>query len=58
MRGALFDPSPMAGADLLGIHPPSWQRRQFRRTADCSKVEDLTSAVFLPAWRRRSEVVL
>ncbi|MFD8569805.1 RNA polymerase sigma factor [Streptomyces sp. NPDC057694] len=30
----------------------------FRRTADWSEAEDLTSAVFLHAWRRRSETVL
>ncbi|MYW70182.1 sigma-70 family RNA polymerase sigma factor [Streptomyces sp. SID8379] len=30
----------------------------FRRTADWSEAEDLTSTVFLHAWRRRSETVL
>jgi RNA polymerase sigma factor (sigma-70 family) len=30
----------------------------FRRTADWSLAEDMTSVVFLEAWRRRSEVVL
>jgi RNA polymerase sigma-70 factor (ECF subfamily) len=30
----------------------------FRRTADWSLAEDLTSVVFLEAWRRRSGVVL
>jgi RNA polymerase sigma factor (sigma-70 family) len=30
----------------------------FRRTADWSLAEDLTSVVFLEAWRRRSDVVL
>jgi RNA polymerase sigma-70 factor (ECF subfamily) len=30
----------------------------FRRTADWSEAEDLTSAVFLQAWRRRREVVI
>ncbi|WP_327176386.1 RNA polymerase sigma factor [Streptomyces sp. NBC_01335] len=30
----------------------------FRRTADWSEAEDLTSTVFLHAWRRRTETVL
>ncbi|MFC9534383.1 RNA polymerase sigma factor [Streptomyces sp. NPDC056975] len=30
----------------------------FRRTADWSEAEDLTSTVFMHAWRRRSETVL
>jgi len=30
----------------------------FRRLADWSEAEDLTSAVFLQAWRRRAEVVV
>ncbi|MET7988860.1 MULTISPECIES: sigma-70 family RNA polymerase sigma factor [unclassified Streptomyces] len=30
----------------------------FRRTADWAEAEDLTSSVFLHAWRRRSETVL
>lgn len=30
----------------------------FRRTADWSEAEDLTSAVFLQAWRRRRDVVI
>ena len=30
----------------------------FRRTADWSEAEDLTSTVFLHAWRRRSDTVL
>ena len=30
----------------------------FRRTADWSLAEDLTSTVFLEAWRRRADVVL
>ncbi|WP_372348321.1 RNA polymerase sigma factor [Streptomyces sp. KL116D] len=30
----------------------------FRRTADWAEAEDLTSTVFLHAWRRRSETVL
>ncbi|MGW0964679.1 RNA polymerase sigma factor [Streptomyces sp. NPDC002516] len=30
----------------------------FRRTADWSEAEDVTSTVFLHAWRRRSETVL
>jgi RNA polymerase sigma factor (sigma-70 family) len=30
----------------------------FRLTADWSEAEDLTSAVFLQAWRRRAQVVL
>src|SRR5947209_100711 len=30
----------------------------FRRTADWSEAEDLTSTVFLHAWRRRAETVL
>jgi DNA-directed RNA polymerase specialized sigma24 family protein len=30
----------------------------FRRTADWSEAEDLTSTVFMHAWRRRSDTVL
>ncbi|TDD47003.1 sigma-70 family RNA polymerase sigma factor [Kribbella antibiotica] len=45
--GALFDRHAKAVYNFL-----------FRRTASWSDAEDLTSLVFLQAWRRRAEVVL
>lgn len=52
-------------AAALADHAASWDahaqriyRYCFRRTGDASVAEDLTSIVFLEAWRRRKEVAL
>lgn len=58
---------PASGADgstaegfgeLFDAHARAIYNFCFRRTADWSVAEDLTSAVFLEAWRRRAEVDL
>ncbi|MCW2877823.1 MAG: sigma factor [Sphaerisporangium sp.] len=41
---------------LFDRHARSVYNHCFRRTADWSAAEDLTSVVFLEAWRRRSQV--
>ena len=41
---------------LFDRHATAVYNHLFRRTADWSEAEDLTSAVFLQAWRRRSGV--
>ncbi|WP_329085841.1 RNA polymerase sigma factor [Streptosporangium sp. NBC_01469] len=41
---------------LFDRHARSVYNHCFRRTADWSAAEDLTSAVFLEAWRRRRQV--
>ncbi|SEN06660.1 RNA polymerase sigma factor [Actinacidiphila rubida] len=43
---------------IFDRHAKTVYNHLFRRTADWSEAEDLTSAVFLHAWRRRSETVL
>ncbi|MBY8877348.1 RNA polymerase sigma factor [Actinacidiphila acidipaludis] len=43
---------------IFDRHARTVYNHLFRRTADWSEAEDLTSAVFLHAWRRRSEIVL
>jgi RNA polymerase sigma-70 factor (ECF subfamily) len=43
---------------LFDRHANAVYNHVFRRTASWSEAEDLTSAVFLEAWRRRREVVL
>jgi len=47
-----------AFAQLYDRHARSVYNFLHRRTASWSDAEDLTSAVFLQAWRRRKEVVL
>lgn len=47
-----------AFAQLYDRHSRAIYNFLYRRTASWSDAEDLTSAVFLHAWRRRSEVVL
>jgi RNA polymerase sigma-70 factor (ECF subfamily) len=47
-----------AFAELYDRHARAIYNFLHRRTASWSDAEDLTSAVFLQAWRRRSEVVL
>ena len=37
---------------------PSSRYTRYRRTADWGEAEDLTSTVFLHAWRRRADIVL
>jgi DNA-directed RNA polymerase specialized sigma24 family protein len=39
-------------------HATAVYNHLFRRTANWSEAEDLTSAVFLLAWRRRGKVVI
>ena len=41
---------------LFERHAPELLRYCFRRTADAAAAEDLVSAVFLEAWRRRSDL--
>ncbi|MYX31891.1 sigma-70 family RNA polymerase sigma factor [Streptomyces sp. SID8381] len=47
-----------AFGQLFDRHGKAVYNYAFRRTADWSEAEDLTSTVFLHAWRRRSETVL
>ena len=47
-----------AFAQLYDRHSRAVYQFLYRRTASWSDAEDLTSAVFLHAWRRRNEVVL
>jgi RNA polymerase sigma factor (sigma-70 family) len=42
--------------DLFDRHSRAIYNYCFRRTADWSVAEDLTSAVFLEAWRRRADL--
>lgn len=42
---------------LFDRHSSAVYSYLFRRTADWSAAEDLTAAVFLQAWRKRSQVV-
>jgi RNA polymerase sigma factor (sigma-70 family) len=44
--------------DLFRRHAPAVWNHAFRLTASWSQAEDLTSATFMIAWRRRREVVL
>jgi RNA polymerase sigma factor (sigma-70 family) len=53
-RSAAGDPD--AFGQLFDLHAAAVYNHIFRRTADWSEAEDLTSAVFLQAWRRRREV--
>ncbi|WP_353942602.1 sigma-70 family RNA polymerase sigma factor [Streptomyces sp. HUAS MG91] len=43
---------------LFDRHGKAVYNYAFRRTADWSEAEDVTSTVFLHAWRRRAETVL
>jgi RNA polymerase sigma factor (sigma-70 family) len=52
------DGEPDAFGILFERHAKPVYNYLFRRTADWSLAEDLTSLVFLEAWRRRSEVRL
>ena len=56
-RRAVHGESDAFGA-LFERHARSVYNYLFRRTADWSAAEDLTSIVFLEAWRRRREVRL
>jgi RNA polymerase sigma-70 factor (ECF subfamily) len=47
-----------AFGQLFDRHAGAVYSYLFRLTADWSEAEDLTSAVFLQAWRRRAEVVI
>jgi RNA polymerase sigma factor (sigma-70 family) len=49
---------PEALGDLFVRHARAIYNFCFRRTADWGLAEDLTSTVFLEAWRRRAEVVM
>jgi RNA polymerase sigma-70 factor (ECF subfamily) len=55
-RAALHDSG--AFGDLFDRHAERVYNHCFRRTADWSLAEDLTSVVFLEAWRRRKDVRL
>ncbi|MGC1281615.1 MAG: RNA polymerase sigma factor, partial [Streptosporangiaceae bacterium] len=43
---------------MFGRHANAVYNHLFRRVADWSEAEDLTSAVFLQAWRTRGRVVI
>jgi DNA-directed RNA polymerase specialized sigma24 family protein len=43
---------------IFDRHSQAVYNHLFRRTADWAEAEDLASAVFLHAWRRREEIVL
>jgi RNA polymerase sigma factor (sigma-70 family) len=45
-------------ARLWDSHAQAIYRYCFRRTGDATLAEDLTSAVFLEAWRRRGDVAI
>jgi RNA polymerase sigma factor (sigma-70 family) len=47
-----------AFGELFDRHATAVYNHLFRRTADWADAEDLTSAVFLQAWRRRGKVVI
>ena len=47
-----------AFGEIFERHAKAVYNHLFRRIADWSQAEDLTSAVFLHAWRRRSTVVI
>jgi RNA polymerase sigma factor (sigma-70 family) len=47
-----------AFGEIFERHAKAVYNHLFRRISDWSQAEDLTSAVFLHAWRRRSTVVL
>lgn len=47
-----------AFGQLFDLYAATVYNHLFRRTADWSEAEDLTSAVFLQAWRRRGEVLI
>ena len=47
-----------AFGELFDRHATAVYNHLFRRTASWSEAEDLTSAVFLQAWRRRTRVVI
>jgi RNA polymerase sigma factor (sigma-70 family) len=47
-----------AFGELFDRHATAVYNHLFRRTANWAEAEDLTSAVFLQAWRRRSKVVI
>ncbi|MBO0827287.1 MAG: sigma-70 family RNA polymerase sigma factor [Streptosporangiales bacterium] len=49
---------PSAFGELFERHADAVYNHCFRRTGSWSTAEDLTSAVFLDAWRRRHEVTL
>ena len=46
-----------AFADLFTRHADAIANYAFRRTADWDAAEDVTSLVFLEAWRKRKQVV-
>jgi RNA polymerase sigma factor (sigma-70 family) len=50
--------TPEALGELFETHARAIYNYCFRRTADWAAAEDLTSAVFLEAWRRRKDVDL
>jgi RNA polymerase sigma-70 factor (ECF subfamily) len=52
------EPSPETFGDLFEEHATAVYNFCFRRLADWALAEDMTSAVFLEAWRRRGQVDL
>ena len=54
----LASSNPGAFGDLFARHADAVYNHCFRRTASWSVAEDLTSVVFLEAWRRRRDVAL
>ena len=58
----LLDRAKVGDADAFGVlferHAPAVLQFCFRRTADAALAEDLTSIVFLEAWRKRGKLEL
>jgi len=57
-RELLTEADPAAFGTLFERHGRAVYNHCFRRTADWSAAEDLTSVVFLEAWRKRNDVRL
>src|SRR5215212_11564012 len=55
---ATASPTPERFAELFEEHANTVYNFCFRRLADWAMAEDMTSAVFLEAWRRRDKVDL
>lgn len=56
MRTRVRDGDPSAFAELFDAYARSVYNHAFRLTADWSAAEDVMSAAFMEAWRRRSSV--
>lgn len=57
-RACVCDPDPALYGELFRMHFDTIYNYCFRRTADSAQAEDLTSVVFMEAWRGRGRVDL